>query len=80
MTASIIDGKNFAAAVPGRAAPHEAKLKDEHGILAQLPLPGHIDESLAINAIDPAKDVDGFHISNLVLLPRQWPARAPTQH
>ena len=39
-----------------------------HGILVQLPLPGHIDTDLVINAIDPAKDVDGFHISNVGLL------------
>ncbi|MBS0125476.1 bifunctional methylenetetrahydrofolate dehydrogenase/methenyltetrahydrofolate cyclohydrolase FolD [Thetidibacter halocola] len=39
-----------------------------HGILVQLPLPKHLDESLVINAIDPAKDVDGFHISNVGLL------------
>ena len=39
-----------------------------HGILVQLPLPSHLDESLVINAIDPAKDVDGFHISNVGLL------------
>ncbi|MEM6387670.1 MAG: bifunctional methylenetetrahydrofolate dehydrogenase/methenyltetrahydrofolate cyclohydrolase FolD [Pseudomonadota bacterium] len=39
-----------------------------HGILVQLPLPGHLDEDLVINAIDPAKDVDGFHISNVGLL------------
>lgn len=32
-----------------------------HGILVQLPLPDHIDESKVIEAIDPAKDVDGFH-------------------
>lgn len=32
-----------------------------HGILVQLPLPGHIDEAKVIEAIDPAKDVDGFH-------------------
>jgi methylenetetrahydrofolate dehydrogenase (NADP+)/methenyltetrahydrofolate cyclohydrolase len=36
-----------------------------HGILVQLPLPGHLDSDLVINAIDPAKDVDGFHISNV---------------
>lgn len=36
-----------------------------HGILVQLPLPPHLDSRLAINAIDPAKDVDGFHISNV---------------
>ena len=39
-----------------------------HGILVQLPLPDHLDEDLVINAIDPAKDVDGFHISNVGLL------------
>ena len=39
-----------------------------HGILVQLPLPGHLDSDLVINAIDPAKDVDGFHISNVGLL------------
>lgn len=39
-----------------------------HGILVQLPLPDHIDSALVINAIDPAKDVDGFHISNVGLL------------
>lgn len=35
--------------------------KDINGILVQLPLPGHIDEDLVIKAIDPKKDVDGFH-------------------
>ncbi|MGA9432725.1 MAG: bifunctional methylenetetrahydrofolate dehydrogenase/methenyltetrahydrofolate cyclohydrolase FolD [Roseobacter sp.] len=39
-----------------------------HGILVQLPLPDHLDEDLVINSIDPAKDVDGFHISNVGLL------------
>lgn len=39
-----------------------------HGILVQLPLPDHLDSDLVINAIDPAKDVDGFHISNVGLL------------
>lgn len=34
---------------------------DIHGVLVQLPLPGHIDEDAVIEAIDPAKDVDGFH-------------------
>ena len=36
-----------------------------HGILVQLPLPAHLDGDLVINAIDPAKDVDGFHVSNV---------------
>ena len=39
-----------------------------HGILVQLPLPNHINEDLVINSIDPTKDVDGFHISNVGLL------------
>ncbi len=39
-----------------------------HGILVQLPLPSHLDSDLVINSIDPAKDVDGFHISNVGLL------------
>ncbi|MEP5730592.1 MAG: bifunctional methylenetetrahydrofolate dehydrogenase/methenyltetrahydrofolate cyclohydrolase FolD [Sulfitobacter sp.] len=39
-----------------------------HGILCQLPLPGHLNEDLIINSISPAKDVDGFHISNVGLL------------
>lgn len=41
--------------------------KDEnvHGILVQLPLPNHIEEQKVIEAIDPAKDVDGFHPINI---------------
>ena len=39
-----------------------------HGILVQLPLPGHLNANHVINAIDPAKDVDGFHILNVGLL------------
>jgi methylenetetrahydrofolate dehydrogenase (NADP+)/methenyltetrahydrofolate cyclohydrolase len=35
-----------------------------HGILVQLPLPAQIDEQAVIDAIDPAKDVDGFHVIN----------------
>lgn len=36
-----------------------------HGILVQMPLPKHIDEQKVLNAIDPAKDVDGFHPVNV---------------
>lgn len=36
-----------------------------NGILVQLPLPKHIDAEAVINAIDPNKDVDGFHIQNV---------------
>jgi methylenetetrahydrofolate dehydrogenase (NADP+)/methenyltetrahydrofolate cyclohydrolase len=39
-----------------------------NGILVQLPLPDHIDEAAVIEAIDPAKDVDGFHVINSGLL------------
>ncbi|MBV0911261.1 bifunctional methylenetetrahydrofolate dehydrogenase/methenyltetrahydrofolate cyclohydrolase FolD [Anianabacter salinae] len=130
MTATLIDGKAFAAKVRGKVAGHVTRLKemgitpglavvlvgadaasevyvrnkgkmtvevgmasfehrlaedtqeDElmglidrlnadpevHGILVQLPLPPHLNSDLVINAIDPAKDVDGFHILNVGLL------------
>ena len=38
--------------------------KAVHGILVQLPLPRHIDSAKVINALDPQKDVDGFHVIN----------------
>ncbi len=131
MTATVIDGKAFAATVREKVASHVTRLKEEHGItpglavvlvgedpasqvcvrskgkmtvevgmnsvehkrdadiseadllalidqlnndpaihgiLVQLPLPDHLDSDLVINSIDPAKDVDGFHISNVGLL------------
>ena len=39
-----------------------------NGILCQLPLPDHLNSDLVINSINPKKDVDGFHISNVGLL------------
>ena len=48
-----------------------------HGILVQLPLPSHLNSDLVINAIDPAKDVDGFHISNVGLLATGQKAMVP---
>jgi len=36
-----------------------------HGILVQLPLPSHIDTTKVLEAIDPRKDVDGFHVNNV---------------
>ena len=39
--------------------------KDVNGILVQLPLPDHIDSRVIIDAIDPAKDADGFHAINV---------------
>jgi len=131
MTATVIDGKEFAARVRAQVGTHVARLKSDHGItpglavvlvgedpasqvyvrskgkmtlevgmksvehkldvetpeadllalidqlnkdpeihgiLVQLPLPRHLNEDLVINSIDPAKDVDGFHISNVGLL------------
>jgi len=47
------------------------KLNDDpmvHGILVQLPLPGHINKAAVINAVSPQKDVDGFHVINAGLL------------
>ncbi len=48
-----------------------------NGILVQLPLPAHLDSDLVINAIAPAKDVDGFHISNVGLLGTGQKAMVP---
>jgi len=140
MTATVIDGKAFAARVRAQVAAHVARLRDDrglvpglavvllgedpasqvyvrnkgtqtveagmqsfehklpaetseadllaliarlnadpavHGILVQLPLPAHLDSDLVINAIDPAKDVDGFHISNVGLLGTGQKAMVP---
>lgn len=48
---ALIDGLNKDSAV--------------NGILVQLPIPDHIDEARVLAAIDPAKDVDGFHVINV---------------
>jgi methylenetetrahydrofolate dehydrogenase (NADP+) / methenyltetrahydrofolate cyclohydrolase len=140
MTATVIDGKTFAAGVRVRVGAHVARLKEEHGlvpglavvlvgedpasqvyvrnkglqtleagmasfehklsaetseadllalvrqlnadpkvhgILVQLPLPRHLNSDLVINTIDPAKDVDGFHISNVGLLGTGQKAMVP---
>jgi len=47
------------------------------GILVQLPLPQHIDESVVLEAIDPAKDVDGFHPLSLGRLLLGLPSLLP---
>ena len=48
-----------------------------HGILVQLPLPAHVDAQKVIEAISPAKDVDGFHIASagalMTGMPGFWP-------
>jgi len=47
------------------------------GILVQLPLPEHVDERAVIDAVDPSKDVDGFHPENLGRLMRGTPRYIP---
>ncbi len=64
-----------------------AALNDDptvNGILVQLPLPEHIDADAVINAISQAKDVDGFHLTNIGMLwsggrehGAVYPARVP---
>jgi methylenetetrahydrofolate dehydrogenase (NADP+)/methenyltetrahydrofolate cyclohydrolase len=48
-----------------------------HGILVQLPLPKHFDAARALEAIAPAKDVDGFHAANLGALMAGRPGVVP---
>ncbi len=50
---------------------------ETHGILVQLPLPEHIDESRVLDAISPAKDADGFHPVNVGALWLGKPAPRP---
>lgn len=48
-----------------------------HGILVQLPLPAHLNEEDIVNAIDPGKDVDGFHPLNVAALALGNPKLVP---
>jgi methylenetetrahydrofolate dehydrogenase (NADP+) / methenyltetrahydrofolate cyclohydrolase len=48
-----------------------------HGVLVQLPLPGHIDAAAVLDAIDPDKDVDGFHVVNAGRLAVGLPGLVP---
>jgi methylenetetrahydrofolate dehydrogenase (NADP+)/methenyltetrahydrofolate cyclohydrolase len=48
-----------------------------HGILVQLPLPAHVNETRVINAINPDKDVDGFHVINAGRLATGQPSMVP---
>jgi methylenetetrahydrofolate dehydrogenase (NADP+) / methenyltetrahydrofolate cyclohydrolase len=48
-----------------------------HGILVQLPLPAHIDAHEVFAAVDPGKDIDGFHATNVGRLAAGLPALAP---
>ena len=56
----------------------ELNRRDEiDGILVQLPLPGHLDAKKILLAVDPAKDVDGFHPMNVGYLSTQRPGLVP---
>ncbi len=48
-----------------------------HGILVQLPLPGHIDSTTVLDALNPDKDVDGFHVVNAGRLAVGLPGLVP---
>jgi methylenetetrahydrofolate dehydrogenase (NADP+)/methenyltetrahydrofolate cyclohydrolase len=48
-----------------------------HGILVQLPLPRHLDPNRVLDAVSPAKDVDGFHAANLGALVQGRPGFVP---
>ena len=47
--------------------------REVHGILVQLPLPSQVDTEKVLRAVDPAKDVDGFHPENVGLLVQKRP-------
>lgn len=51
--------------------------RDVAGILVQMPLPAHLDAEQVVSAIDPRKDVDGFHPENLGKLVRGLPGLRP---
>lgn len=56
---------------------HLNKSDEVAGILVQMPLPAHLDAEAVVAAIDPAKDVDGFHPQNLGRLVRGLPGLRP---
>ena len=62
---------------------HLCDQKDVDGLLVQLPLPPHLNEEAVIDALDPSKDVDGFHPVNVGWAhtnpPRQLNFRNPWQ-
>ncbi len=73
--------RRFPADVPVERLLSEVRsLADDdgvHGILVQLPLPGHVPESLVLDAVPPAKDVDGFHVANAGRLASGRPGLVP---
>ncbi len=71
LSASVTQGELMALVSRLNADPNV------HGILVQLPLPKHIDAQAVLNAIDPRKDVDGFHPLNAGKLATGLPALVP---
>ncbi len=77
--------ESFEHALPGKATEAELlalvqRLNADpavHGILVQLPLPKQIDSQKVLNAVDPLKDVDGFHPLNVGRLATGLPALTP---
>src|SRR4030043_318063 len=72
MTAKLINGNEVAQQIREELKQEVAQIKEKynkdpkiHGILVQLPLPKHINETKILYAIDPKKDVDGFHPVNV---------------
>ena len=76
---SVLEKYDFGMTEAALLARVDALNKDPsiHGILVQLPLPAHIDAQKVIEAISPAKDVDGFHVASagalMVGQPGFWP-------
>ncbi len=76
---SVLENHPATLTEPALLARIEALNRDPsiHGILVQLPLPEHIDSQKVIEAIAPAKDVDGFHIASagalMTGMPGFWP-------
>ena len=59
---------------------HDLNTRDEiDGVLVQLPLPAQVDSKRVLMAVDPAKDVDGFHPVNIGYLSSQRPGLAAHQ-
>jgi methylenetetrahydrofolate dehydrogenase (NADP+)/methenyltetrahydrofolate cyclohydrolase len=71
--------------LPGTATTEEVlgavadynRRRDVHGILVQLPLPSQVDATRVLDAVDPAKDVDGFHPENVGRLVQNRPRFVP---
>jgi methylenetetrahydrofolate dehydrogenase (NADP+) / methenyltetrahydrofolate cyclohydrolase len=76
--AVVLVGHNPASEIYVRGMVEDLNRRDEiDGILVQLPLPSQVDLKRILMAVDPAKDVDGFHPVNVGLLSTQRPGLVP---